>query len=519
MILSLDDIGYVYPSGTRAAVADVSLSVVAGERVLVTGPTGCGKSTLLRLCTGLLQRHGTGRVIGQALLRGVPPDQMGPAERVAAMGWVAQDPVAQVVTGTVGDELAFPLEVQELDAAEMERRSLEALALVGLDLALDRPTDALSGGQRQRLSLAAALVGGARLLLLDEPLAQVDPVAARQLVAVLDEVASRGVAIVMVEHRLELLWRWADSLLLLADGEVVYGGPARQAPIDTMRRLGLTLPGTVELASILGQPLDTVPRTPVPPVPSPRVLAETPVLEAGPIDWRWPDAETPALRGVSVKVRRGERIAILGSNGSGKSTLLSCLAGTLDGGPVRLDGSLVDVPQDPDLALFCETVREELSHGPHEARLPWKQVLARREETAAALSLEPLLERAPQALSRGQRLRTAVGAALACHPRLLLLDEPTAGQDHDQVERMMHALADRPDLAVVFATHDVSLALRHADRWWVLRDGELVVDAPPEEALTALDSLPLPELARWCQERGWPTLDARTLAGWLMGVR
>jgi len=434
--LSMIDAAYRYPGGGGLAVGPVSLEVARGEFVLVTGPTGCGKSTMLRLAAGMLQRHGRGEVLGTVTVDGADPGGMTPAERVTQIGFVAQEPADQVVAGTIGDEIAFGLESAGWAADRIDARVAEILAQVGLPADPERSPAALSGGQRQRLVVGAALAAGANLLLLDEAIAWIDPESAIELLARLRALADTGVAVVVVEHRVDAVTPYVDRVI-------------RLAPDDTYR----------------------------PPPPSPPAPLGADVLGGSALTWRYGAIE--ALRGMDFTVREGERVALLGRNGAGKSTLLGMLAGHL-GKAVRASGSVVDVPQDPDLALFCATVREELGYGALEERRPPDAVAARVGAAARAVAIEDLLDRPPQALSRGQRLRTAVAAAMACEPTVLLLDEPTSGQDRAQVDRMMAALVGT---TVVFATHDRRLAREHATRAVVLEDGRIVADGPPAEVL------------------------------------
>jgi len=210
-------------------------------------------------------------------------------------------------------------------------------------------------------------------------------------------------------------------------------------------------------------------------------------------------------------------VALLGGNGAGKSTLLAALAGDLGEEATARSGAAVDVPQDPDLALFCPTVFDELAYGPREQGEADGPVGERVDGAAGLLSIGDLLDRPPQALSRGQRLRCAVAAALSCRPEILLLDEPTSGQDAEQVEQMMRGIGQDlgPDRLLVFATHDVDLALRHATRILVLEEGRIVLDGAPAIVLSKLDEggdLVLPPLASWCRDEGLSYASARALA-------
>ncbi|MCB9781210.1 MAG: ATP-binding cassette domain-containing protein [Alphaproteobacteria bacterium] len=536
--LSLVEAGYRYPSATAPAVQGVSLQVAPGEVVLLTGPTGCGKSTLLRLACGLLQRHGQGGVLGRVGLDGQDPATLAPRVRVGRVGFVGQEPADQLVAGTVADELAFAMESAGQSGAEIDAALGPLLASVGLDLAFDRDPRTLSGGQTQRLVVAAALSAGAGVLVADEPIAQLDPRGATDLLAGLRTLArDRQLAVLLVEHRLEACWPFLDRVVVMDAGRLVADEARRDIVpghplLGTLRGLGLTVPGVLDLADRWGLAeaevagrLRTAPgRGEV--TGEKAVAAEAAAAgrgeEAAAADrpvrvraegLRFSYGDDVVLGGIDLCLRAGERVALLGGNGAGKSTLLGLIEGRLRG-RLSVHGRVVGVPQDPDLALFQPSVRDELAHGPLEAG--HADVAGTVAWAAGALSLDPLLDRPPHALSRGQRLRVAVAGALSCRPDLLLLDEPTSGQDHDQVERMMRALtAALVEGLLLFATHDVDLALRHATRVLVLHRGRLVADGPPRTVLASLPaSLPIvvPPLAALCLDAGRAPATAAELA-------
>ncbi|MCK6525698.1 energy-coupling factor ABC transporter ATP-binding protein, partial [Myxococcota bacterium] len=298
-------------------------------------------------------------------------------------------------------------------------------------------------------------------------------------------------------------------------------GPAR--PLDAaleaaMERLGLDAPELWRLGRLVHPtPVSALRRRAgaTPPSPSAPTLTGPPALVAGPLQHRYERGGPLALDLPSLSLRPGERVALVGGNGAGKSTLLLALRGALPAGPVTVQGRVVHVPQDPDLSLLCETVAEELALGPAEAGLHGAALQARVRGAAEALGVDSLLAQAPHALSRGQRQRVAVAAAVATAPAVLALDEPTAGQDSASLERLMLGLRSFPG-ALIFATHDLRLTLRHATRVIVLHEGRALRDGPPETALLDLPEptpLPLPPLAQLCAQLGLPPLDAETLAG------
>lgn len=465
-VIRAHGLGYRHPGASRAALRGVDLEVQSGELVVLTGPTGSGKSTLLRLLAGLLQRHGAGEVTGEVWVDGVDPARTSPRERVGRLGFVGQEPSDQLIAGSLAEEVAFAMESAGLSAETMARRVPELLREVGLPLDLDRDPRTLSGGQAQRLVVAAALSAGAPVLLLDEPLAMLDPVGADELLTTLRRLADRGAAVVMVEHRLAACWSVADRVVVLDEGRLV--DQARRAEVGPGHRLVATLGSLGIRATIAGPGRVEEAWAPGPPL-----------LSFTDLSWRYPGSSLHALAPLSLELRAGERLAVAGENGSGKSTLLRLIA-------ERGGADTVAVPQDPDLSLFCESVRAELEYGPRERRLPALDAGVAR--VARALSIEDLLDRPPQALSRGQRLRVAVAAALSCRPRVLLLDEPTAGQDHEQVEAMMTALrGELADGALVFATHDLDLARRHGNQALRLHQGRAAGRGHPADVLDGRD--------------------------------
>jgi energy-coupling factor transport system ATP-binding protein len=410
----------VWPDGREIGPFD--LAIGAGERVLLSGRSGSGKSSLLRRLAGL--ERGAGRVE----IRGRPIAEVPASERAGLLAFVAQEPLDQLIAATAGDELGFALG----PAADRGARIAAAAAAIGVDVRAD--LERASGGTVQRVVVAAARIAGPPLMLLDEPLAWLDAVAAADLLSDLARAADAGATVVVAEHRVGLVRAWATREIALEGGRISTDGPPLPSDPPAARR--------------------------EPPPAGRRLVLRTPAVFRG---------DRRVLDPLEISLSRGDRVMVLGRNGAGKSTLLEALEG----------GAAVRVPQDPDLTLFCATVGEELGLAARDRGLSPDPV-----PLASALGLEARLADSPHSLSRGERLRLAVGAVLSADPDVVLLDEPTAGQDAASIEALLDVIGDR---AAIVATHDLALARRAGTRAIVLVDGRAAYDGPPEGAEIPMD--------------------------------
>ena len=545
-----------YAGAAGPTLENVDLEVAPGELVLITGPTGCGKSSLLNCLNGILQHESSARVEGTVLLDGRDVGRLELAQICRIAGTVFQNPDSQICTATPETEIAFGLENLAVDRATMIRRIEEALSIVRLEECRHQPATSLSGGQKQRLAIACALALKPKVLLLDEPLSQLDPGGVQEILSVIHDLKlAHELAVVLVEHRIEETIALADRVVLMHQGRIELDLTREEALADLapMRRLGLNLPLLADLFERLGRPerplrAENAPllavsggaagsgrravgsgQQAVPdPHPSSFILHPSSFLcEIRQLAFGYARHGPPVFAGLSVALRRGDRVALMGRNGSGKSTLLHLMAGLLTprAGRIVWTGphapSVGLVMQVPDLMLFSESVRQEVAFAPIHARMARQQRERIVEAVLARMGLEDLADQAPFALSRGQRLRTAVASILSKQPSVLLLDEPTTGQDREQIERMMTGLEEDFEL-LVFCTHDVQTAARHADRIILLEAGRIVADGGPVEGLfneKALESASIRQtsLQKYAMRHDLKALDVDSLMQGLGG--
>jgi energy-coupling factor transport system ATP-binding protein len=449
------------------AVRGLDLRIDPGERVLLLGASGAGKSTLLAALAGLLDPTGGGEAEGELRV-----DGRAPHDARDAIGIVYQDPEAQLVMARAGDDIAFGLENHCIPTEAIWPRVHRALAQVHFPYPEDRSTAALSGGEKQRLAIAGALALRPRLLLLDEPTANLDPVGAQLVRETLAEL--RAMTMVLVEHRVAEALPLVDRVVVIeAGGGVVADGD----PKDVFARYGARL---AELGV-------WVPGPP-PNAPARRTTFGTEVASADDVAFRYPGADVWALDGVDATLRAGEAVAVTGPNGSGKSTLALLIAGLLRParGRVALDGSepwslparrlvtrVGTVFQDPEHQFVTGRVEDELMVGPLRAGRYATDARQIARDLLERLRLSHLAAANPFTLSGGEQRRLSVATALATAPPLLVLDEPTFGQDRRTYAELVALIAGHCDGGgtAIFATHDADLVASLADRTLRLAGG------------------------------------------------
>ena len=504
-MLHIDDISYRYESRAAWTLRHVSLRMEQGEMLLLAGRSGCGKSTLIKIISGLVSEDGHGTLEGRIVLDGQDITHWSPEQIGMLTGTVYQSPDDQLFAMTVEDETGFALENQGMDPEQIQREVKETLRRVGLAGYEKFSIHQLSGGQRQRLALASILITKPRLLILDEPVSQMNPQGVQSFMELLlDLNRKEHISILMIEHRVNELARYFSRLAVMKEGEILYDGPIEQAWafLTDKQDLGLREPQTVKLGRALH--LSALTSDPEKSVSMIRkeceiekqaehdVLCRTegkPLIRAEAVRFRYPGVKEDTLKGLDFVLQEGQITALMGFNGAGKSTLLNLLGGLAEptGGTLQLDGIPVRkalgqvgyLLQESDLMLLADTVAEELS---------WKNPAMTPEKVTSMLEQLQLLnykEDFPLALSKGQRLRVVLGAMLAKEPRLLLLDEPTTGQDESSLTEITKLLLDFKARcgSVFICTHDIELASRIADRVMLLEQGRILADGPAAAVL------------------------------------
>lgn len=505
-MIRFESVSYRYPRQKEAALRRFTWQVEPGGVALIAGPSGSGKSTIIRCLNGLIPHFHGGAFGGRLMLFGTDTREEQPARLSRLTGMVSQHPEAQTVMDRVEDEIAFGPENHGLARDEIQRRVEESLDLLGIAHLRSREIATLSGGERQRVVIASAIAMRPPALALDEPLSQLDPWGAGDVVSALERLnADLGTTVILAEHRLERLLSQASQLLVIGqDGEVTADGPARE--------VAGSLPGPPPLVR-LGRALgwDPLPLT----VDEARQViaasrckhgAMNPPSEDSPVGGPalvelegvgFSYGRQPALKNVSVTLRGGVVTALMGPNGAGKTTLLRHINGLLrpHSGRVRVLGSDIRneattdlarkvgyLPQHPAAMLFNPTVSDELRF-----TLRCRRVSGDIAATLAELGLEHLVEHNPFDLSGGERERAALAAVLVGKPPVLLLDEPTRGMDYArkaELAAMLRSLAGI-GAAVVLSTHDVDLVAACAGRVIVLEEGEIMADGTPRDVLTS----------------------------------
>ena len=521
-ILQFEHFGFQYNAQSEPTLYDINLSVRRGERVLIAGPSGCGKSTLAHCINGLIPFSYHGEMSGSLRIAGRETREKSIFEISRHVGTVLQDPDGQFIGLTVAEDVAFALENDCVQEPALHERVARAASLVGLEEHLSHAPNELSGGQRQRVSLAGVLVNKLDVLLFDEPLANLDPAAGKAAIELIEQLqAETGAAVILIEHRLEdVLHRDVDRIVLMGGGriladaapdELLSGSWLRENGIreplylTALRYAGVEIRPEMAPRSIrtlrLGEEekarvRDWFAAAPPPPARQPRPV----LLEAKALRFSYAGRQE-ALKGVSVRAGQGELLAIVGRNGAGKSTFSKLVCGfeTQQSGSILFHGKdmaalsikeradrIGYVMQNPNQMISKVMIFDEVALGLRTRGVREEEVRRRVEETLKICGLWPFRNWPVSALSFGQKKRVTIASILVLEPEMILLDEPTAGQDYRHYTEIMEFLValQRRGVTVAMITHDMHLMLEYAERAVVFSRGRVIADADCAEVLT-----------------------------------
>lgn len=513
-IISFRNFSFQYRAQKRPTLTDIDLEIYPGERVLIAGPSGSGKSTLAGCINGLNPFSNPGACTGTLTVDGVDAPHSSLFELSAHVGTVLQDPDGQFIGLTVGEDIAFALENSCTPQDEMHAITRHAAELVGIENHLGYAPHELSGGQKQRVSLAGVMVDQVRILLFDEPLANLDPATSKQAIELIDEIQKKtDTTVLIIEHRLEdVLWRNVDRIVLVNGGTILAdlrpdellsgsllaeNGIREPLYVTALRYAGVDITPDKHPAHVDSLVLDDTDtqklRDWFTARPRPAAQPERePLLEVKGLSFGYQKGQQ-TLRDVSFSIGKGEMVSIVGRNGAGKSTLSKLICGfeTPDAGEIFLNGKPLAeenirrraqhigyVMQNPNQMISKTMIYEEVALGLQRSGLTEEQIREKVEATLRVCGLYPFRNWPISALSFGQKKRVTIASVLVLDPELILLDEPTAGQDFRHYTDIMEFLRglNARGVTVVMITHDMHLMLEYTRRALVFCDGRLIAD-------------------------------------------
>ena len=523
VVISFEDFGFQYKAQAEPTLYHIDLQIRKGEKVLIAGPSGCGKSTLAHCINGLIPNSYPGQATGHLTIGGKNALELGLFELSKIVGTVLQDADGQFIGLTVAEDIAFALENDCVPTEEMHRQVERIAELVDVKQVLGHAPHEISGGQKQRVGLGGVMVDQVDILLFDEPLANLDPATGKQAIVLIDEIQKRtGCAVIIIEHRVEdVLYRPVDRVVVMGDGRVQYDGdPDTLLCTDLLPEGGIREPLYVTALKYAGVELAADMRPSCLPElelseehkaqvrawfekqpPAAAASQREILLRAERIDFTYAGGHH-ALRGIDATIHRGEMLSIVGTNGAGKSTFSKVICGFEQPQTGRLELNGTDmaelsikeradhigyVMQNPNQMISKVQIFDEVALGLRNRGVPEEEIRPRVEETLKICGLYPFRNWPISALSYGQKKRVTIASILVLRPEMILLDEPTAGQDLRHYTEIMDFLSElnRQGVTVVLITHDMHLMLEYTPRAIVFNAGAVIADRPAAEVLNS----------------------------------
>lgn len=520
-VISFEDFSFQYRAQKKPTLTGINLNIYPGEKVLIAGPSGSGKSTLAGCINGLNPFSNPGESTGKLIVDGIDAMQSSIFELSAHVGTVLQDPDGQFIGLTVGEDIAFALENSCTPQDKMHEITKHAAELVGIEHHLDYAPHELSGGQKQRASLAGVMVDEVKILLFDEPLANLDPAAGKQAIELIDEIQKKtGTTVLIIEHRLEdVLWRNVDRIVLVNEGTILAdmtpdellstnllrdNGIREPLYITAMRYAGIDITKEKKPAHADSVVLDESDQKKLrnwfsaQPF-SPKEPEGAPLLEVKNLSFGYNKGQQ-TLKNVSLSVKKGEMVSIVGRNGAGKSTFSKLVCGFEDPnqGEIFFEGQdllkenirsrakkIGYVMQNPNQMISKTMIYDEVALALQKSGKSEEEIRRKVEDTLKVCGLYPFRNWPISALSFGQKKRVTIASVLVQDPKLIILDEPTAGQDFKHYTEIMEFLRglNEQGVTVIMITHDMHLMLEYTPRALVFSNGQLIDDCRASQVL------------------------------------
>ena len=525
-IIEFKELGFQYRAQANPTLYNINLKIEKGEKVLIAGPSGCGKSTMANLINGLIPFSYKGEITGSLLIDGKESRDMSLFDISHIVGTVLQDSDAQFVGMTVAEDLAFALENDCIEQGAMKDRVKEIADILNLKAVLRHAPFELSGGQKQRVSVGGVMVSDVDLFLFDEPLANLDPKTGKQAIELIDDLQKRtGAAVIIIEHRIEdVLHRPIDRVVLMNEGRIVSDtspdellsskrladcGVREPLYLTALKYAGIEISPDIHPSSLTGLALSDDHKEKVRDFfnqnqAKSKSSTSDKLLEISDLSFTYEKTNKRTLNDISVSINKGEMVAIVGTNGAGKSTFSKVICGmeTQDHGTIMFDGldfatlSIKEraehvgyVMQNPNQMISNVMIFDEVAMGLRLRGVPEDEVKTRVEKALDICGLYKMRNWPISALSYGQKKRVTICSILVLEPDMMILDEPTAGQDYRNYTKIMEFLKglNERGITIVMITHDMHLMLEYADRSIVFSDGRIIADMSCAEVLTNKD--------------------------------